>query len=97
MGQPNLSRAIKELEETLGIVIFNRTSKGIIPSEQGKEFLGYAKSILQQVDEMESLYNTPQIEKQVFNVALPRASYISQAFSKMVKSISLDKGSYNFV
>ena len=29
MGQPNLSRAIKELEESLGITIFRRTTKGI--------------------------------------------------------------------
>ena len=28
MGQPNLSRAIRELEENLGFDIFRRTSKG---------------------------------------------------------------------
>ena len=40
MGQPNLSRGIKELEETLGVKIFKRTSKGIVPTPQGEEFLG---------------------------------------------------------
>ena len=44
MGQPNLSRSIKDLEETLGIKIFRRTSKGIVPTIQGEEFLTYAKS-----------------------------------------------------
>ena len=29
IAQPNLSRAIKELEKELGIVIFDRNSKGI--------------------------------------------------------------------
>jgi DNA-binding transcriptional LysR family regulator len=43
MGQPNLSRAIKELEDELGIVIFERNSKGIIPTPDGEEFLQYAK------------------------------------------------------
>ena len=43
MGQPNLSRGIKELEETLGVKIFKRTSKGIVPTPQGEELLGYAK------------------------------------------------------
>ena len=43
MGQPNLSRAIKELEESLGIVIFNRNSKGITITPEGEEFLSYAK------------------------------------------------------
>ena len=43
MGQPNLSRGIKDLEETLGVKIFKRTSKGIVPTPQGEEFLVYAK------------------------------------------------------
>ena len=32
MAQPNLSKAIKELEDTLGISIFRRTSKGVVPT-----------------------------------------------------------------
>ena len=43
MGQPNLSRAIRELEESLGITIFMRSSRGVVPTEQGREFLNYAQ------------------------------------------------------
>ena len=43
MGQPNLSKAIRELEDDLGITIFKRTSKGVIPTQKGEEFLGYTK------------------------------------------------------
>ena len=43
MAQPNLSRAVKELEEILGITIFKRTSKGITVTPEGVEFLRYAK------------------------------------------------------
>ncbi len=49
MGQPNLSRAIKELEASLGISIFARSSKGMVPTPQGEEFLHYAKKILGEV------------------------------------------------
>ena len=42
MAQPNLSKAIKELEDSLGITIFQRTSKGVVPTQQGAEFLKYA-------------------------------------------------------
>ena len=42
MGQPNLSKAIMELEETLGFMIFERTSKGVIPTQKGTSFLVYA-------------------------------------------------------
>ena len=56
MGQPNLSRAIKELEDSLGITIFSRTTKGISVTPDGEEFLQYAKRILAQVDEVEEVY-----------------------------------------
>ncbi len=58
MGQPNLSKAIRELEKSLGIVIFKRTSKGVLPTAQGEEFLRYAKSILDQVQRIEDLYHS---------------------------------------
>ncbi len=91
MGQPNLSRAIKELEESLGIQIFKRTSKGVFPTEQGEEFLGYARNILAQVEEIEALYQSNQEDKQVFSISIPRASYITHAFTKMVTSLDLSK------
>ena len=54
MSQPNLSRALKELEDDLGISIFKRTSKGMDTTMQGEEFLSYAKKILAQIDEVEN-------------------------------------------
>ncbi|MGI6707300.1 MAG: LysR family transcriptional regulator [Clostridia bacterium] len=92
MGQPNLSRAIKELEESLGIQIFKRTSKGVFPTEQGEEFLGYARNILAQVEEMEALFQSNLEGKQVFSISVPRASYISRALTRMVTSLDLSKG-----
>ena len=50
MGQPNLSRAIKELEDNLNITIFNRNSKGITITPEGEEFLQYARRIISQAD-----------------------------------------------
>ncbi len=47
MNQPNLSKAIKELETSLNITIFQRTSTGVIPTAQGQEFLDAARQILQ--------------------------------------------------
>lgn len=81
MGQPNLSRAIKELESSLGITIFNRTSRGITVTPEGEEFLGRAKSILRQIDDMENLYLDTARKKQTFSASVPRATYISYAFA----------------
>ena len=90
MGQPNLSRAIKELEESIGFAIFNRTSRGITVTWQGEEFLQRAKVILKQLDEMESLYTQEQTKKQTFSISVPRASYLSHAFSKFAAEMDMD-------
>ena len=52
MNQPNLSRAIKELEGSLGVTLFERSARGMVPTPQGGVFLRYAKAILQQVDSL---------------------------------------------
>ena len=46
VSQPGLSGAIKELEEETGIEIFKRTNKGVLPTPEGEEFLGYARQLL---------------------------------------------------
>ena len=97
MGQPNLSRAIKELEESLGITIFRRTTKGISITPDGEEFLQYARQIVQKVDEVEQIYQNGRQKKQSFSVSVPRASYLSFAmadFSKSMKQGSPAEFSY---
>ncbi len=90
MGQPNLSRAIKELEDSLGITIFSRTSKGISLTTDGQEFLQYANRILTQVDEVEELYRNGKIHKQKLSVSVPRSAYLSAALAEFAKEIALD-------
>lgn len=92
MNQPHLSKAIKELEESVGITIFNRTSKGVTPTKKGEEFLIYAKDILARIEAMENLYKSSGDSKLKFNVAVPRASYISGAFIEFMKTINTDDG-----
>lgn len=87
MGQPNLSRAIRDLEGSLGITIFKRTSKGITLTPQGEEFLVRAKNILSQIDEVENLYKSGQGGMQKFSVSVPRASYICSAFAEFAASL----------
>jgi len=88
MNQPNLSRAIKELEEDLGILIFKRNSKGISVTIQGEELLIHAKKILKQIDEVESLYKNKNKIKQKFSISVPRVSYIGTAFTEFVKGLN---------
>lgn len=91
MGQPNLSKAIRELEDNLGVTIFKRTSKGIVATEKGEEFLVYAKRILAQIDELESVYKADTKTKQTFSISIPRGSYMAQGFANFVKRLDSEK------
>lgn len=81
IAQPNLSRAIKELESDLGITIFDRSAKGMFLTHDGEEFIGYAEKILDRIAEVETIYKGGIPAGQRFSVAVPRASYISDAFA----------------
>lgn len=91
MGQPNLSKAIKEMEHEVGIPIFKRSAKGVIPTEKGREFLQYAKAILVQLDKMENLYKDTAGDSVRFSLLLPRASYITHAFTCFLNKAGGDK------
>ena len=90
IAQPNLSRSIKELEADLGIAIFDRSAKGMVLTEEGERFVGHAKKILAQIDEVETMYKTGHIVKQQFSICVPRASYIAEAFAHFSKGITKD-------
>lgn len=91
MNQPNLSRAIKELETSLGITIFGRSAKGMYVTPEGEEFLEHAKKILQQIDEMEAFYKAGVPAQQRFSISAPRASYISEAFVQFSKGLTKER------
>lgn len=91
MGQPNLSKAIKELEQTLNITIFRRTTRGIEITPKGREFLRYAKNILAQFEEMEALGSEREQHTQSLRVSIPRASYVVEAFTDFILSLNMQK------
>ena len=98
MNQPNLSKAIKELESSLNMTIFQRTSTGVIPTPQGVEFLDSARHILQQIEELEDRYKSEDKRKVAFSVSVPRASYITYAFADFANSLnSIGEFELNFM
>lgn len=90
MSQPNLSKAVKELEETLGISIFKRTSKGVVPTESGAEFLIYAKNILSQIDHMMQLNSPDDPGLRKFSISAARAGYILDGILRFISGFGKD-------
>lgn len=91
IAQPNLSKAIRDLEAELGITIFERTAKGMIPTAQGQDFLRSAERILREIRDLDNLYKFGAPERQRFAISVPRASYIAIAFSRFSTMISKDE------
>ncbi len=90
IDQPNLSRAIRELETSLGVTVFERSARGMRLTPDGEIFLQYAKSILDQVETVEHLFRQGASRKRHFSVSVPRASYIAEAFSRFSQSLGPD-------
>lgn len=85
MGQPNLSKSLRELEQELGCPLFQRTAQGVAPTEAGEAFLASAQEILRQVDELTARYQ-PRAERLAFSVSGPRSSYLASAFCSWMQS-----------
>ena len=92
LGQPNVSKAIKELEHTMGVTLFKRTPRGVVPTPKGEEFLYYAKNILAQIDGLENMFREEHADRVSFHVAVPRAAYITQAFADFTATLDPEKG-----
>jgi len=90
VAMPNISRSIKELEADLGIVIFDRTAKGMCLTPDGEEFINRAKGILNQIDAVEQIYKNGVQKKHRFSISVPRACYISEAFTEFSKTLTTD-------
>ena len=94
IAQPSLTNAIRDLEKELRITIFHRTNKGIIATNEGEEFLGYARQILQQVGLIEEKYIDGKSRKQIFSVSAQHYSFAVNAFVDVIKTFGSQ--SYDF-
>ncbi len=83
IAQPNISRSIKELEASLGITIFSRSAKGMVLTSEGEEFIGYARDILRQIDEVEAIYKQGAHKRLRFSLCAPRISYLPDALTEL--------------
>lgn len=68
ISQPYLSLSLKKTEEILGIKIFHRTNKGVIPTMAGKEFIKYCNEIIESINKANNLRKKFSEENQDFSV-----------------------------
>ncbi len=56
ISQPAISKSIKSLEEQLGGQLFVRTKRGVILTEEGKEFYNYIKQAIEYINNAENKF-----------------------------------------
>lgn len=91
LTQPSLSNAVKELENEMGIQIFQRSSGGISLTADGREFMTYSKQILDQVNLMNERYKNGQQRKQSFSVSAQHYAFVVHAFVELIKSVNANE------
>ena len=95
VSQQALSSTIRELEEELDIQLFERTNKGIRVTEQGNEFLIYAKEAVSQYELIEDRYLNRDNDKKHFSVSMQHYVFAVHAFVSVVKEFDRKKYVYS--
>ena len=88
IAQPSLTGAVQELEKELGIVIFNRTRKGVTLTNDGLEFISHARQLYQQYEIILDKYGKGGTLKKKFGISTQHYSFAVKSFVEMVKKFN---------
>lgn len=91
ISQPSLSLAIKELEVEIGVELFRRSNRGVVLTQEGIEFLGYARQVTEQYELIESRYIEKKNIKKKFAVSMQHYTFAVKAFVELVKQFGMDE------
>jgi DNA-binding transcriptional LysR family regulator len=88
VAQPNLSRAVKELEGQLGIAIFDRTRKGMVLTPEGERLLTAGERVLRDVDALEAMCTEGKAGRVLLSVIAPPSALAAEAFLAVCGELS---------
>ena len=94
VSQPSITASIRDLENEMGVHIFERTNKGVIVSDEGEIFLGYARQVLDQADLLEGKYKGTSEQVPHFSVSCQHYSFAVNAFVDVIREF--DAARYDF-
>ncbi len=88
VSQPSLTSALQELEKELGIIIFRRSGRGVTLTNDGVEFLTYARQVYQQYETLMEKYGKSGTLKKKFGVSAQHYSFAVKTFVEVVKQFN---------
>lgn len=91
VAQPTMSAAMKDLEARVGRSLLIRSARGVTLSDDGAEFLGYARQVLEQLALLEQRYLGRPPSRRLLGVSAQHYSFAVDAFVRMVKADGADE------
>lgn len=86
LSQSGISASVRALEEELGIRFFDRSNRGVEFTPEGKEFLSYAESLLEQKARIEGLYRESRSAAPArLSVSTQRYPFTEDAFLRLLQ------------
>ena len=83
VAQSSLSVSVRTLEQELNIKIFERSGNGVFLTEEGTEFVRYARQIAQQNDFVMTRYAQGDLENRLY-VTTQHYDFVADAFAKLL-------------
>lgn len=91
ISQPSLSEAVSVVERELGFSVFSRANTGVTPTKEGLEFLGRARRVVQQMDNLERRYGGDRSEGLRFAVSSHHFTFVERAFLDVMQQIDASR------
>ena len=91
VSQPSLTATIHDLEDELGITIFNRTGRGVTLTNDGTEFLAAARQLYMNYQNVMEKYGENGSIKKKFGVSTQHYSFAVKSFVEMVKDFNTNE------
>jgi DNA-binding transcriptional LysR family regulator len=91
VSQPGLSSAVRDLENEIGIQIFERVHNGVVTTSAGASFIAYARNAVEQFEKVEHKYLDSRKEKPTFSVSMQHYTVAVNAFIDTVKEFDLEE------
>lgn len=89
VSQPSLTSTVHDLENELGIVIFNRTGRGVTLTNDGTEFLSHARQLYMNYQNLIEKYSGDGNGlRKKFGVSTQHYSFAVKSFVEMVKKFN---------
>ena len=91
VAQPSLTSSIQELEKELGITVFSRSGRGVTLTNDGVEFIHYARQVLQQYDGLLEKFGKNGARKKKFGISTQHYSFAVKSFVELVERFGMEE------